>query len=118
MTKTVNIGDRCFVLLNGRTYPGIVIGFWSDSIKGTAMRVETQAAQLTRMPWTAMSFWLSDCTAAADKTCTVVVPLDAAHEAQLQHQVDHPPLDERLAWLARQAGELPSQRTVPQFPLR
>ncbi len=120
-THTVNIGDRCFVLLNGRTYPGLVIGFWSDSFKGAAVLVESEAAPLMRKPWTALSFWARDYTGVADKTCVLVVPRDATHEAELQHQVDHPPIDPRIAWLAQQAGELPmelpSQRTVPQFPL-
>jgi len=122
VSQTVQIGTKCFVLLNGRTYPGIVIGFWNDSIKGDAVRVESEAADLVRKPWTALSFWASDATACADKSCTLIVPTDEEHRAQLQHEVDHPPIDERMAWLAKQAGELPmeipSQRdTVPQFPV-
>lgn len=120
MSQTVNIGDACFVRLNGRVFPGIVVGFWSDTIKGGAVRVETEAAPLVHKPWRTLSFWLHTAWSVTDKNVTLIVPQSDGHRAELEHEVANPPLDERVKWLARQCGELPLQsrakKVVGQFP--
>ena len=123
MPATVNVGSPCFVKLNGTVYTGIVVGFWNDNIKGGAVVVETEAAAEIRREWKSMSFWTQNATGVAAKHAVLVVPQDDAERAQLQHEVENPPMDERLKWLAQQAGELPLEHKVqreedlvPQFP--
>lgn len=123
MPATVNIGTSCFVRLNGRVYPGIVVDIWNDTVKGTAVRVETDAAREIRREWIAMSFWARDATGVADRHATVIVPKDDEEREHLEYEVANPPMDRRMQWLAQQAGELPLEHKVqreedlvPQFP--
>lgn len=122
MPATVDIGSACFVRLNGRTYPGIVVSIWEDNIKGTAVVVETEAAREIRREWKGMSFWAKNARGVADRTAEVVVPTTDDERAQLEHEVANPPMSERIRWLAQQAGELPLEHKVqredlvPQFP--
>lgn len=118
MPQTVNIGTACYVRLNGRTFPGIVVGFWADSIKGAAVTVETEAAQHVYRPWRRMSFWMRDATGVANKQAALVVAGDEQERLRLKHEVENPPIDDRIKWLAQQAGELPlaPKRVVSQFP--
>lgn len=123
MPATVEIGTPCFVRLNGRVYPGIVVGFWNDMVKGAAVVVETEAAREVRREWKGMSFWARDATGVAEKHATVIVPQDDEEREHLAYEVANPPADKRMQWLAQQAGELPLEHKVqreedlvPQFP--
>jgi hypothetical protein len=119
MPQTINIGTSCFVRLHGRVYPGIVVGFGSDAIKGPLVTVETEAASLIYRPWKRMSFLMRDCTGFAARHCLLEVAADEAQLARLLHEVENPPIDDRIKWLAAQAGELPlaPKRVVSQFPI-
>lgn len=118
MPQTINIGTSCFVHLNGRVFPGIVVGFGSDGIKGSLVTVETEAAQHIYRPWKRMSFLMRDCTGFAARHCILEVPETQQRIGELVHAVENPPIDDRIRWLAQQAGELPlaPKRVVSQFP--
>lgn len=116
MPQTVEIGTSCFIRLNGRTFPGIVVGFWSDSVKGAAVRVETEAAQKVRKPWRSLSFWMRTARMINDRECELVVPSTDEQRAQLEHEVANPPIDDKIKWLAAQAGELPLGPKITSEP--
>lgn len=114
MSQTIKIGTTCFVLLNGRTYAGVVVEFGHE-LNGPTVRVETEAAGVWRRPWKCLNFYMQNARAVVDRHVELIVPRDAEHLAQLEHDVANPPLDARMQWLARQAGMLPLEH-VPQFP--